>query len=40
MIAAWRADRDDQFENGRANRDLLISAIHNALHHHRIDVRQ
>jgi hypothetical protein len=27
MIAAWRADRDDDFPNGRAERDSLLSMI-------------
>ncbi|TFH19950.1 MAG: aminoglycoside phosphotransferase family protein [Acidimicrobiales bacterium] len=39
MIAAWRADRDDEFSNGREKREVLIREIRNALDHHGIDVR-
>ena len=39
MIAAWRADRDDEFSNRREKRDVLVKEIRNALDHHRIDVR-
>ncbi len=39
MIAAWRADRDDEFSNGRVNRDALVREIRRALDHHGIDVR-
>jgi hypothetical protein len=39
MIAAWRADRDDEFSNGQERRDVLIQEIRIALDHHRIDVR-
>jgi thiamine kinase-like enzyme len=31
MVAAWRADRDDDFPNGRAMRDALLSLIREAL---------
>jgi hypothetical protein len=31
MIAAWRADRDDEFSNGREKRDALIRGIRAAL---------
>jgi Ser/Thr protein kinase RdoA (MazF antagonist) len=30
MVAAWRADRDDDFPNGRAERDALLSMIRQA----------
>ena len=30
MIAAWRADRDDDFPNARAERDALLSMIREA----------
>jgi len=40
MVAAWRADRDDERPNGAENRDALLSALRNALDHHGIDVRQ
>jgi Ser/Thr protein kinase RdoA (MazF antagonist) len=30
MVAAWRADRDDDFPNGRAQRDALLSMIRQA----------
>jgi Phosphotransferase enzyme family len=40
MVAAWRADRDDERPNGRENRDVLLSAIRKALDHHGIDVRR
>ena len=30
MIAAWRADRDDEFSNGREKRDALIREIRTA----------
>ena len=39
MIAAWRADRDDEFSNKREKRDVLVKEIRNALDRHRIDVR-
>jgi hypothetical protein len=39
MIAAWRADRNDEFSNRREKRDVLIREIRRALDHHRIDVR-
>ena len=31
MIAAWRADRDDEFSDGREKRDALIREIRAAL---------
>jgi Ser/Thr protein kinase RdoA (MazF antagonist) len=34
MVAAWRADRDDDFPNGRAERDALLSQIRAALERH------
>jgi hypothetical protein len=37
MIAAWRADRDDDFPNGRAERDALLIMIREALDRHRLD---
>lgn len=39
MVAAWRADRDDVFPNGREMRDELISKVRGALDRHGIDVR-
>ena len=39
MVAAWRADRDDVFPNGREMRDVLISQVREALERHGIDVR-
>jgi thiamine kinase-like enzyme len=36
MVAAWRADRDDDFPNGRAERDALLSQIRAALEPHRL----
>ena len=30
MVAAWRADRDDDFPNGRTERDALLSMIRQA----------
>jgi Ser/Thr protein kinase RdoA (MazF antagonist) len=36
MVAAWRADRDDDFPNGRAERDALLSQIRAALERHRL----
>jgi hypothetical protein len=39
MVAAWRADRDDEFPNGREVRDVLLSRIREALDRHGIDVR-
>jgi len=39
MVAAWRADRDDDFPNGRQMRDELLSMIREALDRHDIDVR-
>lgn len=38
MVAAWRADRDDDFPNRRAERDALLSMIREALDRHGIDV--
>ena len=38
MVAAWRADRDDDFPNGREARDALLSRIREALDLHGIDV--
>jgi thiamine kinase-like enzyme len=39
MIAAWRADRDDEFPKGRQSREALIREIRKALDHHGIDLR-
>jgi hypothetical protein len=39
MIAAWPADRTNEFSNRREKRDVLIKEIRKALDHHRIDVR-
>ncbi len=39
MVAAWRADRDDVFPNGREMRDELLSQVREALDRHAIDVR-
>ncbi len=39
MIAAWRADRDDEFPNAREMRDGLLSMIRHALDRDGIDVR-
>ena len=39
MVAAWRADRDDERPSGAENRDVLLRALRNALDHHGIDVR-
>ncbi len=39
MVAAWRADRDDDFQNGREVRDELLSMIREALDRRGIDVR-
>jgi len=39
MVAAWRADRDDDFPNGRGVRDELLSMIREALDRRGIDVR-
>ncbi len=39
MVAAWRADRVDEFPNGREVRDVLLSMVREALGRHRIDVR-
>lgn len=39
MVAAWRADRDDVFPNGRELRDELLGTIRQALDRHGIDVR-
>ena len=39
MIAAWRADRDDELPNGHEKRDVLLKEIRKALDHHGIDVR-
>lgn len=38
MVAAWRADRDDDFPNGRDVRDELLSMIREALDRRGIDV--
>jgi len=40
MVAAWRADRDDEFPNGREMRDELLSMLREALDRHGIDVRR
>jgi hypothetical protein len=37
MVAAWRADRDDQFANGREMRDVLLGQIRKTLDRHRIN---
>jgi hypothetical protein len=37
MVAAWRADRDDDFPSGRAERDALLIMIREALDRHRLD---
>ena len=39
MVAAWRADRNDEFLNGREMREALLSKIREALDRHGIDVR-
>jgi Ser/Thr protein kinase RdoA (MazF antagonist) len=39
MIAAWRADRDDEFSNRRESREALIREIRKALDRHSIDPR-
>ncbi|MBT5775621.1 MAG: phosphotransferase, partial [Dehalococcoidia bacterium] len=39
MVAAWRADRDDEFPNGREMRDELLSQVREALDRRGIDVR-
>lgn len=39
MIAAWRADRDDELRNGHEKRDVLLKEIRKALDHYGIDVR-
>lgn len=39
MVAAWRADRDDVFPNGREMRDELLGTVRQALDRHGIDVR-
>jgi len=39
MVAAWRADRDDEFPNGREMRETLLSELRPALDRHDIDVR-
>jgi len=39
MVAAWRADRDDDFPNGRRVRDELLTMIREALDRRGIDVR-
>lgn len=39
MVAAWRADRDDVFPNGREMRDQMLSKVREALDRHGIDVR-
>ena len=38
MVAAWRADRDDEFSDGRGKREVLVREIRKALDHHGIDV--
>ncbi len=38
MVAAWRADRDDDFPNGRAVREALLSMVREALDRRGIDV--
>ena len=40
MVAAWRADRDDDFPNGRLVRDGLLETLREALDRQGIDVRQ
>lgn len=40
MVAAWRADRDDDFPKRREMRDALLSRVREALDRHGIDVRQ
>jgi Ser/Thr protein kinase RdoA (MazF antagonist) len=40
MVAAWRADRDDEFPNGREMRDELLGMLRDALDRHGIDVRR
>jgi hypothetical protein len=37
MIAAWRADRDDEYSNGAKRRDVLVREIRKALDHYGID---
>jgi hypothetical protein len=39
MVAAWRADRDDEFPNGREMGDVQLSKVREALGRHGIDVR-
>ena len=39
MVAAWRADRDDEFPKGREMRNTLLSMVREALDLHGIDVR-
>lgn len=39
MVAAWRADRDDDFPNGAVVRDGLLRTMREALDRHAIDVR-
>jgi len=38
MIAAWRADRHDEYSKGRKHREVLISEIRKAVDHYGIDV--
>lgn len=38
MVAAWRADRDDDFPNGRRMRDQLLRMIREALDRHGIEL--
>lgn len=38
MVAAWRADRDDEFPNGREMRDELLRKIREALDDNGVDV--
>jgi len=39
MVAAWRADGDDEFPNGCEMREALLSELREALDRHGIDVR-
>lgn len=40
MVAAWRADRDDELPNGREMRDALLSEVRDALGRDGIDLRR
>ena len=40
MVAAWRADHDDDFPNGRRMLDELLRMIRETLDHHGIDVHR